>query len=82
MTRTNARARMLTETEANAIISNDWSYGNLAMPPYGYWTSSADADYAGNAWFVRGDGGVFNFYANYGIDYGVRPVIEISKSVI
>jgi len=82
MTRTNARARMLTETEANAIISNDWSYGNLAMPPYGYWTSSAYADYASYAWCVDFGGDVVNASVGIGSDFGVRPVIEISKSVI
>ncbi|MBE6144913.1 MAG: DUF1566 domain-containing protein [Firmicutes bacterium] len=79
ITRTNARARMLTETEANAISSNDWSYGNLAMPPYGYWTSSAVAGIAGSAWFVYGVGSVDSGSVDIDGGYGVRPVIEISK---
>ena len=79
MTRTNARARMLTETEANAIISNDWSYGNLSQPPYGYWTSSARADVADGVWFVSYGGGVAETSVDYDYDIGVRPVIEISK---
>ena len=79
MTRTNARARMLTETEANAIISNDWSYGNLSQPPYGYWTSSARADVADGVWFVSYGGGVAETSVDYDYDIGVRSVIEISK---
>ncbi|MBE6144452.1 MAG: DUF1566 domain-containing protein [Firmicutes bacterium] len=83
MTRSNARARMLTITEANAIIDYDWSYGNLNSSelPYGYWTSSANAD-ALMAWRVYSGGlngyvdGNFTAIAS---DYGVRPVIELSK---
>ena len=83
ITRTNARARMLTETEANAIIDYDWAYGNLcdgSEPPYGYWTSSAHADLANIAWGVDYDGSVdYDYGVSDDGDYGVRPVIELSK---
>ena len=81
LTRANARARMLTYTEANAIIEYDWSYGNLGSdnPPYGYWTSSAYADDVFRAWPVDYEGGIYDDDVYYDGSYGVRPVIELSK---
>ncbi|MBE6144895.1 MAG: prepilin-type N-terminal cleavage/methylation domain-containing protein [Firmicutes bacterium] len=80
ITRANARARMLTETEANAIIGYDWSYENLDedVGPWGYWLSSAHTKLASDALSV----GVYGDIDCGGIDagnFGVRPVIEISK---
>ena len=88
--RTNARARMLTHDEAIDLLGcveydvgcPAWLYGNLSNPPYGFWLSSAVAGYAGNAWFVDYDGFVLDDSVYSGGGYGVRPVIEISKSVI
>ncbi|MBE6144271.1 MAG: prepilin-type N-terminal cleavage/methylation domain-containing protein [Firmicutes bacterium] len=80
--RTNARARMLTETEATKIKSYDWSHDNLVAPLYGYWTSTSAGNYytalvmyVGG--MVRGGYGVYS--DNY---FGVRPVIEIPKTII
>ena len=47
---------------------------------YGYWTSTPSADYSTNAWNVSSEGFVSNFNVATGNDYGVRPVITISKS--
>ena len=87
--RKQARARMLTKTEALSVGCQeydtgcpDWLYGNLAQPPYGFWLSSARADYAGSAWSVDFDGGVYGDGVYRGGSYGVRPVIEILKSNI
>ena len=88
--RTNARARMLTHDEAIDLlgcVENDtgcpaWLYGNLGTsnPPFGFWLSSAPADDAYFAWFVGSGGGVDDGVIT---DFsGVRPVIEISKSII
>ena len=90
MTRTNARARMLTHDEAIDLLGcveydtgcPAWLYGNLSNPPYGFWLSSANADYAGSAWIVYYDGNVYDFLVYYVDNFGVRPVIEISKSII
>ena len=88
--RTNARARMLTHDEAIDLLGcveydvgcPTWLYGNLSNPPYGFWLSSADAGIADSAWYVDFDGFVdINLVTNDG-DFGVRPVIEISKSII
>ncbi|MBE6144491.1 MAG: DUF1566 domain-containing protein [Firmicutes bacterium] len=82
MERANVRARMLTETEANAIISNNWSYENLdaGISLFGYWTSSAHEEYSSSAWWVGSDGNVdYTDSVWRDIGYGVRPVIEISK---
>ena len=88
--RTNARARMLTHDEAIDLlgcVENDtgcpaWLYGNLGTsnPPFGFWLSSAPADDAYFAWFVGSGGGVDDGVIT-GFS-GVRPVIEISKSII
>ena len=79
ITRTNVRARMLTETEVKAIISNDWSYGNLSQTPYGYWTSFVSAGNATSAWGVDRYGGFYDGGVSNAYECGVRPVIEISK---
>ena len=57
-----------------------WLYGNLNSDssPYGYWTSTPMA--SSNAGNVRYDGTLNHDYVYN--DYGVRPVITISKSNI
>ncbi len=47
---------------------------------YGYWTSSSRADNSYIAWSVRGDARVDDFGVDRSYDYGVRPVITVSKS--
>ena len=77
MTRTNARARMLTLTEANAIIEYSWSYANLNESVIAYWTSSSDTGTSDYVMFVTTYGYVNSDMA--GNTNGVRPVIELSK---
>ena len=48
---------------------------------YGYWTSSAVFGNAFSVWSVSSDGRLNNFYANRTI-YGIRPVLEIPKSLL
>ena len=62
-----------------------WLYGNLSniRAPFGYWTSTPDASNSNNAWDVCFDGTLYNLdvvSVVYGYDYGVRPVITVSKS--
>ena len=80
--RTDVRARMLTKTEALSLGCPVWLYENLSNPPYGFWLSSADAIIAYGAWFVDSGGLVDSVFVTYGFHCGVRPVIEISKSII
>ena len=47
---------------------------------YGYRTSSASARDSNYAWIVGSSGSVVNNYVNYSSNYGLRPVITISKS--
>ena len=46
----------------------------------GYWISAANARYSNSAFNVRYNGSVNSNYTNFGA-YGVRPVIELSKSL-
>ncbi|MBE6144077.1 MAG: DUF1566 domain-containing protein [Firmicutes bacterium] len=88
--RTNARARMLTHDEAIDLLGcvdygvgcPAWLYGNLSNPPYGFWLSSAYVDGGDFAWYVNNDGSFFFYNVYHGSDYGVRPVIEIQKTII
>ena len=80
---------MLTHDEAIGLLGcveyntgcPVWLYGNLSNPPYGFWLSSASAGDAGFAWYVY-DGSVYDNDVYFDDSYGVRPVIEISKSII
>ncbi len=59
-----------------------WLYGNLHVnnsAPHGYWTSTPRASYSNYAWYVY-YGGSLNFRSVDYDDYGVRPVITVSKS--
>ena len=49
---------------------------------YGYWTANATSDSTDLVWYVNRKGLLYSYYANYGSDYGVRPVITISKSIL
>ena len=83
ITRTNVRARMITNDEAEKILNYSWSYDNLNGLGSGYWTSSSDMTI--RAFYVRESGDIGSYYVYYpghvsdGGDFGVRPVIEISK---
>ena len=52
----------------------------------GYWTSTSHAQYSSYAWMVHqfgamnNIGGHFDFYVSYKSGFGIRPVIEVSKS--
>ncbi|MBE6144186.1 MAG: DUF1566 domain-containing protein [Firmicutes bacterium] len=91
ITRQNARARMLTEAETFSLdcVEYDvgcpvWLYGNLesSNPPYAYWLSSASVDYSRYAWGVDYDGTLSDVSVDADNDSGVRPVIEIPKTII
>ena len=62
------------------------SYGcNIAdSSNYGYWTSTFVADYAENLWRIDFRGMLRNSWGivGYANDYGIRPVITISKTVL
>ncbi|MBE6144858.1 MAG: prepilin-type N-terminal cleavage/methylation domain-containing protein [Firmicutes bacterium] len=89
MTRQNARARMLTITEALSVGCQEnntgcptWLYGNFGTsnPPYGYWLSSASKICSYGAWYVDTTGSVYDIDSLATDErLGVRPVIEISK---
>ena len=49
---------------------------------YGYWTSSPVSIFSDLAWFVNNDGSLRDYYVDSDGNYGVRPVITISKSQI
>jgi len=86
--RIGVRARMITKTEVDTLNetgTNSWLYDNLnsfdeLVVPYGYWTSSGNAEYSGLTWFIYGGGFItFDYAVDYNSGFGVRPVIEISK---
>ena len=87
------RARMLTYTEATTTLGcttefyscPSWLYTNLYTSsntslPDGYWTSAAYAGYASYAHIIYYKGNVYYNYTYYSY-YGLRPVIELSKSL-
>ena len=63
-----------------------WLYSNFdvyAGPPYAYWTSTPNASNSWSAWRVDYDGDLDNndaVFIDWDGNYGVRPVITISKS--
>ena len=48
----------------------------------GYWTGTAETGQTGNAWIVYLDGGLSTMYVEDDYRFGVRPVIEVDKSVL
>ena len=87
--RTNARTRMLTQTEVsslgcyeNSTSCPEWLYINLDYPSNGYWISSTYATSDDGTWFLGLVNYVPSLYSEaviYSTIQGVRPVIEISK---
>ena len=74
--------RLLTYEEANSLKD---SYSDIIFVTYGaskfYWLGSAYN--TGLVWGVNGEDGLLDILDfNFGRYYGVRPVIEISKSLI
>ena len=65
------------------ILLPEYLYGNLDkehLAPAGYWTLSSLESSSFSAWRVDYDGYIYNTTADYGVIYGVRPVITIPKS--
>ena len=82
--RTNARARMLTKTEAIRLGCREhnsgcpvWLYSNLGTS--WLWLSSASTISVEFAWFVNDSGELYDDAVEASGSCGVRPVIEISK---
>ncbi len=61
-----------------------WLYGNLnsSSKPFAYWTSTPNASLSHKASYVRYDGRFNLSNVDIDSDFGVRPVITISKSNI
>ncbi|MBE6138491.1 MAG: type II secretion system protein [Firmicutes bacterium] len=66
-------------------LDSEWlysypTYGGWSdpTPPYGYWTSRADANHTQKAWCVNNDGLVGVDLVDDGDLYGTRPVIMLS----
>jgi len=92
----NVRARLITYTEANAVISANnnimpsWMYANLKRTgsdtdslgndKNGYWTSSTPTNNSGYAHYVDSFGTVNSYYTDIS-DNGLRPVITVSRSL-
>ena len=65
--------------------TNCTEYGclnNSDQTTSGYWTASSIADNTHHAWFVTCSGSVFRNTVAFSDQFGVRPVITISKSLI
>ena len=82
----NQIATVLGQTFNNSRITDlpIWLYGNcnLSSDFKGYWTSSPRVDYSNNTWIVYYDGSLSYSSVYYSGNYGIRPVITISKSLI
>lgn len=72
------------KTFSNTTVSElaPWLYGNLSSSKIiGYWTSSAISRAPSRAFSTYYDGRLFNLYSVYSTNmFGIRPVIELSKS--
>ena len=83
---TNATGRLITYDELTSLGCSNYSCSNSQynwVYQTSYWSGSAnDMNYV---WYMRSDG-EFNMYNSHSFrddeQYGIRPVIEISKSVI
>ena len=71
-------------TESMPIWLYDYLSGTThpVSNSYGYWTASINTDYSNYAWFVYCIGDLSSGDVDYSVDYGVRPVITISKSLM
>lgn len=78
-------ARLITKEELEALgcDSNNGTCGSAPSYIYStsYWTMSPVVDDAKGAWGVDSDGNFSNGLVLDGRNFGVRPVIEISKSL-
>ena len=63
---------------------NCTTYGcNVADPStHGYWTNTAVSSVSATAFYVFCDGKMNNLNVSHAVNYGVRPVITVSKSII
>ena len=60
-----------------------WLYSYTKTPvAYGYWTASLGVVSSNAAWHVRYDGSAGDYDVDNALEFGVRPVITISKSSI
>ena len=66
----------------NYLMENT-KYSNSSIGNYGYWLENSPSGYSDLAWVVRGDERFVGYVtvSDAGL-YGVRPVIEVSKSNI
>ena len=77
--------RLMTVEEVFALGGNKDNYSSASCPSWintaNFWLGSAYR--ADDVWIVYGENGRLNYIGfGYGRGYGVRPVIEISKSLI
>ena len=66
----------------NYLLENT-QYSNASIGNYGYWLENPHSGYSGHAWLVYGN---YRFDSIFSVSnvggFGVRPVIEVSKSNI
>ena len=66
----------------NYLLENT-QYSNASIGNYGYWLENPHSGYSGHAWLVYGN---YRFVSIFSVSnvggFGVRPVIEVSKSNI
>lgn len=77
----------LCKTDSGCSIEDNNTYSSYGTPytgkTWGYWISTpvGTAGSGSNVWVVYSSGALVYYSANYD-DYGVRPVITISKSIV
>ena len=74
---TNTNDNQFKGKTISAPQQNEWIYGNLT-----YWTMSPSQDYNDRVWFVSNDHLIELVVDEEGTIGAVRPVVNISKSVI
>ena len=68
--------------KCNYLMENT-KYSNASIGNYGYWLENPRSGDSDTAWFVRGNTrSVYNLAVSHAGGFGVRPVIEVSKSNI
>ena len=67
-------------TWSDKITCNSSPYKSWVIKGQYYWTRSAKTGDGNNIWTVFITGELFSY--NYGLDFGIRPVITVSKSLI